>query len=179
MKMRTLFMLGLCSALWLSCDNDDDSNKKALGDTDDMFIEKAAMSNMTEVDFANLAISKATNAAVVDFAEHMVTSHSEAQTELRGIADRYDKIAWPETLDAEHAQIKSQLMTLTGAKFDSMYMAIQVMDHEKTIGIFNSEISGGTEQAVKDYANKYLPHIQEHFATAVSIKADLDNSAGD
>src|SRR5438046_52776 len=43
-----------------------------------------------------------------------------------------------------------------------------------TIALFQDEIKNGSRQDVKDYASKYLPHIQMHLTSADSISTALN-----
>jgi putative membrane protein len=54
--------------------------------------------------------------------------------------------------------------------FDTAYINSQVKDHQAAVNLFQSEISAGATQSVKDYASKYLPHIQMHLNMADSIR---------
>jgi len=135
---------------------------------------------MAEVNFGQLAVTKGSDSLVRAFGQHMVTEHTTAQDELKEIADDFNNVTWPTELDSAHREIREQLETLEGYSFDSLYMSTQVMDHEKTIDLFETEISQGEEQRVESYATKYLPHIQEHYEQADSIRTvitDMQNNA--
>ncbi|HEY0742011.1 MAG TPA: DUF4142 domain-containing protein [Chryseosolibacter sp.] len=166
-KLRTFALLGCCIAA-VACDNDDD-NKRSLATTDKTFVQDAARSNLTEIEFGALAATKGNTEMVREFGQHMVDEHTTAQNELRDLANDYGNVDWPDGLDAQHQQIREQLMETSGYSFDSLYMNSQVMDHQMTLEIFNREISGGTEQQVKTYAQKYQPHIQMHHEKADSV----------
>jgi putative membrane protein len=170
----TLYLLTLVTACWTACDDDDNNeNENALRDADRNFVQKTAMANMIEVDFATIAVSRAHDSTVKVFANHMITEHNQAQTELREIADDFDNVDWPTSMDAQHQQIRQQLMTMAGHSFDSMYMTSQVNDHEMTLTVFENELDSGKNDRVKNYANKYMPHIEEHLEMADSIKNNL------
>lgn len=157
---------------WSACDDDDKNNDEepVLPATDDNFVEKAALANMTEVNFGQLAAEKGTDPMVREYGEHMVNEHTTAQDELEEIADDYRNIDWPDGLDPQHQQIREQLEDLTGYSFDSLYIVSQVMDHQMAVDLFETEVSDGEEQRVKSYASKYLPHIQHHLEKADSIR---------
>src|SRR5687768_13546169 len=88
-------VLMIASLSWVACDDDDD-NKPSLNDTDETFVEKAALANRTEVQFGELASTKATDPLVKDFAMKMVQEHNTAQNELKDISDGYNDVDWPE-----------------------------------------------------------------------------------
>jgi putative membrane protein len=74
-------------------------------------------------------------------------------------------------MDDAHKMIHDDLMNRSGYSFDSLYMSSQVSDHQMAKTLFESEASGGTEQQLKNYAAKYVPHITEHLEKADSIKS--------
>lgn len=164
----TLAFIGLAA---FACNDDD--NKGPLNGTDKPFVENAALGNHTEIQFGELAASKGTDPSVIDFGKQMRDEHSEALIELETIADDYDNINLPTTMDAMHLQIYQQLQSLSGEKFDSAYIKSQVDDHKKTVALFENETNNGVEQRVKAYANKYLPHIRMHLNRADSIETVL------
>ena len=59
-------------------------------------------------------------------------------------------------------------------------MNSQVRDHQKTETLFETETANGKDQGLKDYANKYLPHIRMHLENAIEIRSALPaNNPGD
>jgi putative membrane protein len=161
------------SAIAWSCDNNDD-NKKSLPETDRTFVQKAALGNMTEVSFATMAQANASNDEVKAFAQQMISEHTDAQNELKDLANKYDNVSWPTDMDDQHKQLRDQLNGMTGHAFDSAYVASQVSDHETVLAAFQAETSGGENADIKAYANKYQPHIQEHLTKAQALKAMLE-----
>ncbi|HEY0741919.1 MAG TPA: DUF4142 domain-containing protein, partial [Chryseosolibacter sp.] len=107
-KLRTFALLGCCMAA-VACDNDED-NKRSLATTDKTFVQDAARSNLTEIEFGALAATKGNTEMVREFGQHMVDEHTTAQNELRDLANDYGNVDWPDGLDAQHQQIREQLM---------------------------------------------------------------------
>jgi putative membrane protein len=172
---RWMYVIVMAASLcWMACDDDDDNpNKPSMNDTDEAFVEKAALSNMTEIKFAQSASTKATDSLVKAFAMDMVNEHTTAQTELQAIANDYSDVTWPQDMDTQHQALLSQLDSMSGSSFDSMYITSQVTDHQAAVMLFQTETSSGTVDKVKDYANKYLPHIQAHLDRADSLQTTL------
>jgi putative membrane protein len=167
----------MASLSWVACDNDDDNaNKPSMNDTDENFVEKAALGNLTEMKFAQSASTKATDSLVKAFAMDMISEHTAAQTELQAIANDYGDITWPQDLDAQHKTLLTQLDSLSGFAFDSMYIESQITDHQAAVMTFQTETTTGTVDRVKTYAGKYLPHIQDHFDRADSLQTVLANN---
>lgn len=168
MKLKGIFysLCVLASVTFVSCDKDDDNDQ--LNDADSEFLNKASLGNSAEIDAATLASTKATNARVKSFAQHMLSEHGLAQSDLKNLGTA---VGYPvkDTIDPAHIAMKAMLMSLNGRAFDSAYMHGQVADHNTTIGVFQNEISNGRHSDVKNYANTYLPHIQMHYQQADSI----------
>jgi putative membrane protein len=170
MKVQTL-MISTCLLVGLalgSCDKNDDINNDSLNDTDQDFMTKTSISNTAEIGAGNIASNKATIAGVKTFGQHMIMEHTPAQNDLKTLGTNVG-YAVKDTLDPEHVALAAQLNALTGRAFDSTYIVNQVTDHDKTIAIFQNELTNGRHQAVKNYANTNLPHIQMHRAMADSI----------
>jgi putative membrane protein len=174
MKMKGwIYALALSMLSIASCDDDDDNNDNNINhdvdEADAMFAEKAALSNMTEIEFGNLATAKGTDSLVRAYGQMMVTEHTTALNELEDISDDYTNIDWPQSLDSTHQQIKQQLISLNGSEFDSVYISSQINDHQTALTLFQNESTSGKNQQLKNYASKYLPHIEEHLDRADSM----------
>jgi putative membrane protein len=161
-----------------ACNKDDDNNNNnnnnnnTVNQTDRDFMMNAAYGNNAEIDAGSMAASKGTDSSVKMFGQMMVSDHSTAQTELQSVAAQ-TSVTLPTGLDSAHQAMKAQLQSMSGHTFDSVYIHSQVMDHQKTISLFQNESSNGSNQRVKDYANKYLPIIQTHYQKADSISRHL------
>jgi putative membrane protein len=105
----------------------------------------------------------------------MIDEHSLAQNELK-VLGASESLPVPDTLDAAHKDLKLQLMNFSGAQFDSAYIKSQIIDHENSKVNFQMEINQGQNQNVKNYANKYLPHVQMHLDKAHIIADTLEKA---
>jgi len=168
--MKGYIIFSLFAIAIMACDNDD---KDTLNATDKNFVEQAALGNKTESKFGELASMKGSEDMVKQFGQRMKNEHTVALADLENIAARYQGVDMSNDMDAEHQQLYTTLQSLSGSAFDSAYINSQVMDHQKTVSLFQTEVNSGTRQDVKDYAAKYLPHIQAHLTSADSIQAAL------
>src|SRR3990170_7564240 len=125
---KWIFAIVIASLAWVACDEDDDNpiNKPDLNETDETFVEVAARGNMAEVEFGELASTKATDSLVKSFARDMVDEHTKAQNELKDLADDFGGIEWPNDLDEGHDSIMVQLNNAVGHTFDTLYMRAQI-----------------------------------------------------
>jgi putative membrane protein len=164
-----LAMMGFLTA----CDkNDDKNNNTTVNSTDQMFMTNVAMGNSAEIMAGQLAASKSTNTSVKNFGQLMVTEHTQAKTDLQTVANGIG-MTLSDSVDAEHRALMTRLNSLSGRSFDTAYMNSQVMDHQKTLTIFQTENSSGNNQSVRNYSNTYTPHIQMHLRMADSLSRTL------
>lgn len=165
----------MASISWMACDDDDDNpiDKPELPDADETFVESAARSNLVEIEFGELAVTKASDSLVKAFAQQMVDEHTAAQNELRDIADDHRDIDWPDDLPDDQEATRTQLDNATGYSFDSLYMRTQITLHESAIQTFESGANNSTNARVKAYATKHLPNIRMHRDEADSIYSEI------
>lgn len=150
----------------------DDNNTNPLSTTDKTYMSQAAFSNLAEIDAGQLASMKGMNDSVKIFGMMMIAEHQKANTSLDSLA-KAKGVTLPTAIDSEHVALKQRLSALSGRGFDTVYMNSQVKDHLKTITLFQAELTNGTNQNVKDYANKYLPNVQMHYTMADRLSKKL------
>jgi len=87
---KWIYAIMVASLVWVACDDDDDKIiDPTLNDTDELFVEKAARSHMAEIEMSEVAMTKGTDSLVKTFAQQMITEHTQAQNELKDIADDF------------------------------------------------------------------------------------------
>ena len=146
------------------------ANRMAAVDT--TFVTKAAEGGMAEVEFGNLAKSKASSSDVKSFGEQMVTDHTKANDELKGIASQKG-ITLPTSLTAKDQALHDRLSKLSGADFDRAYMNAMVSDHRTDVNEFKKESEHGSDPDVKAFASKTLPTLENHLKMAESTDAKV------
>jgi putative membrane protein len=115
---------------------------------------------MTEVEAGKLALSKAQDPQIRDFAQRMVADHGKANAELASIA-KSKGIAAPKKLDAEHQAMVDTFKGKSGADFDAAYAHHMNMDHSKAIALFEGA-SMSSDADLAQFAQKALPTLKEH-----------------
>jgi putative membrane protein len=172
MDMKKLWYLAfaITGVIWGACDNDDDNND--ISEIDRTYITSTAEANQAEIELGQIAASRSTTDGVKMFGQMMVMEHQTAQNDLKLLATN-KKVTLTNTLSQKHQQLRDSLMKWSGYAFDTAYIHSMVRDHTTVQALFQNEISTGKEQSVKDYANKYLPHIQMHLQKADSISGTL------
>lgn len=177
MKMKSFVVTAsLASAFFMmACNKDNDNGTTSnVNGQDTTFIQAASKSNQAEIEMGNLAITKGTNDSVLMFAQMMITDHTTAQTKLRSLVDSVQNtITLSDSLDADQVAMRNTLQSLSGAAFDSAYIAGQIAGHQKTLAAFNAEIGSGQNAQVKTFATNNQPIIQSHLTMASQIATQL------
>jgi len=129
--------------------------------SDQSFVTAAAAGGMYEVDAGNLALSKGQSDQVKKIAQTMVTDHTKANDELKDIAGK-DNLIIPNEMNSDQKNMIAKLNSLSGSDFDKEYLTQQKQAHIMTIRLFDVEARGGRNAAVKSFASRTLPTLQEH-----------------
>lgn len=136
------------------------------------FMMEAAAGGIAEIEMGKLAVSKAQNPEVKQFAQQMIADHTRANNEIKALAGKKN-VTLPTELDPAHKASADKLSAMTGAEFDKAYMTAQVADHEKTVALFQSQADSGTDADAKAQAAKTLPALKMHLEMAQKINAKL------
>jgi putative membrane protein len=115
---------------------------------------------------------KSTDPAVKDFANRMVTDHTQANQKLATIAEM-NGVKLPSEASATERNQKSELEKLSGAQLNDAYLRDELQGHKETISAFESEIEHGQNQEAKSYAEQTLPTLQDHIRIAEDIAGKL------
>jgi putative membrane protein len=153
---RTLLFLALAGASSAALAADAERTPPAAS----VFVNKAALDGMTEVEAAKIALAKSQDPAIRSFAERMVKDHGKAGAELETIAKAKGLNA-PKKLDTEHQAMLDSLKAKSGQEFDHAYAEHMNMDHSKAIALFESATKS-SDAELAGFAEKTLPTLRDH-----------------
>ncbi len=137
--------------------------------TEKTFIMKAANGGMTEVDLGKIAAEKGQMQEVKDFGNRMVTDHSKANDELKGVASSLG-VSVPAKVDAKHqATIDKFSKMAAGDAFDKAYVKNMVKDHEEDISEFEKAEKEVKNADLKSFIEKTVPIMKEHLEMVKKI----------
>jgi putative membrane protein len=139
---------------------------------DRSFISTAAEANLAEIDMAKLVGQKSTDPAVKDFANRMITDHTQASQKLATVAET-DGVKLPTEESAAERNKKSELQRLSGAQLNEAYLRSELQGHKETISAFENEIEHGQNQETKNYTEQTLPTLQDHIRIAEDVAGRL------
>ena len=158
--------LSLCSIAVLA------QNKGAEGPamSDQEFVNFAAQTDMVEANLGQLAQSAAASQSVRDYAQMLVTDHTNDFHQLSGVA-RQAGFSVPGAIDAEHNKTMiGPFQKLKGVTFDHRYIKEMIDGHSKGIAIYKKEAADARNPALKSYADQALSVLEKHLAGAKNLE---------
>jgi putative membrane protein len=140
--------------------------RAAVSTADQTFADVASQDDLTEIELGLLALQNATSPHVRQFAQRMVSDHTQAAQELMQVA-KSQNLELRTQIDAQHKSDVDRLRGMKGEAFDTGYM--QVQEHRKGVLDFQKQAQSGSDPALKSFAQKYLPILQQNLQMAQSI----------
>jgi putative membrane protein len=133
------------------------------------FVKTAAISDRFEVESSKLALEKKV-AADQAFAQRMVQDHTQTTEQLKHLVHSNKvKEQLPAALDDQHKQMLEKLRGESGADFSKDYNEMQLNGHKEAVALFEAYAKSGDNPALKSWAAKTLPHLEEHLAMAEKL----------
>lgn len=145
--------------------------------TDGQIAAVLAAANNGEIDQARIAARKAKNARVKQFAEHMVTDHTRAQSKLDS-TDTKEKITPQDgsvsaQLKQQGDSIMSSMRSANGSDFDRTYMDAQVDEHQKVLDLIDKYLASVQNGSLKSVLQESRTKVADHLKMAKDIQASL------
>jgi len=134
------------------------------------FVNKAAASNLFEIQSSQLAQQKSQNNRVREFAQRMVQDHTTAGDRLKAAAQGQNV---PANLDQPHTSALEQLQGASEPDFDRRYVQQQITGHEETVALFDHFAQSGDPAQLKQFAQQTLPSLREHLQMAQQLRSAL------
>jgi len=178
-KLRLVMILVAGMFVAVSCDDDDNENVVTIPEADRTFAINAADGGMFEVRAGEMAVAKGDSSAtgmvmggdsmsIKSFGQMMITDHTKANDELKGIANPKG-IDLPTTLSNAKQLKLDSLNAASGAAFSTMYAKMMVASHQETVALFEKQSSGGQDAELKTWATQKLPTLEHHLEMAEMI----------
>jgi putative membrane protein len=143
------------------------------GMSDQQFVDFAAQTDMMEAHLGQVAAEQAASQNVKDFAQTLVTDHTNDYNQLTAAAGKAS-LTVPKGLDAAHDKMIAPLAKMKGSAFDRRFAQEMVTGHQKAIAEYQRESQNGQNADLKAYATQALPTLEKHLQAA----RDLGPSKG-
>ena len=176
--MKTVLSAVYCVALCFAPALAQNKGHKAAAEamTDQEFVDFAAQTDMMEAHLGQLASSNASAQGVKDYAQMLVTDHTNDYNQLNTVAGKAN-LVMPKGLDAAHDKMAAPFEKLHGAAFDHRYIQEMVAGHTKAVAIYTKEAASAQNPDLKAYANQALPVLQKHLDGAKDLTKAKSASA--
>jgi putative membrane protein len=140
---------------------------------DIVFLLYATEFDRTQIRLGQLAVEKAGDEQVREFARRMVDYHRQSSDRLTDLARRHG-IEPPQGISPLAHRMHDGLKGLTGARFDQEYMASQVIYDYSAHYFYRREELHGRAREVWGEAARQAPQIREHRREAQQIAQRLE-----
>ena len=133
------------------------------------FVTQAAISDLFEIQSSQLAAERSDEATKA-YAKKMIADHEKVSGELKDVIKSGQiKLDVPTALDSTHQGKLDKLKGLQGADFTKQYHDDQVTAHKTATDLYQRYGDGGDNAALKAFAVKTKPHLDEHLKMAQDL----------
>jgi putative membrane protein len=160
--LSAICCVALCSVSALA-------QKSAKTSSDQKFVDFAAQTDMVEANLGQLADSSASSQQVKDYAQMLVSDHTNDFHQLYGIANQAN-LTMPSAIDSAHNKMMiDPFQKLKNAAFDKKYVHEMIAGHTQAIAMYKKEAASGENADLKSYAQQALPTLQKHLDGAKAL----------
>jgi putative membrane protein len=128
---------------------------------DKIFLQRASQSDFDEIKLSQMAAERAESPDVKDFANKMVTDHTNLEQQMKPFADQWG-LQPADSLDSQHQTEYDKLSSLSGKDFDKEYIRCMDQDHHIALTDFQSELQTTKDPAFKKAVQQGEKVIAEH-----------------
>lgn len=136
------------------------------------FVKEAAQGGMAEVELGQLAVQRAQDPDIKQFAQRMIDDHARANAALKQLAQQ-KKWKLPTDMSSKQKMIYNSLHDKAGADFDREYAKMMVEDHDHDLKMFEAYSEHGKDADVKTFASSTVPTLRDHQQMARSNASKL------
>ncbi|HEX7336004.1 MAG TPA: DUF4142 domain-containing protein [Gemmatimonadales bacterium] len=137
------------------------------------FIRDVTADHTLEQRLAELAVRRAQNPQVKQYAQKMLNDH-RAMQDLWMAAANKNGLAIKPGYGKNHKAKLTKLEKRSGAAFDREYMTLEVRNHKDYLDYFNREGQAARSADVRELVNRDTPALTEHFNLAKRIGAQVN-----
>ena len=137
------------------------------------FVAAAVRRNLAGLELSQLAMQRTTTPAIRRLAQQLVQDSASSYEALLGIVSEVGPTKTPDTIDLEQRAVKSRLSALSGAAFDTAYLAALKTNDDRDIALYRSYAAHGDDGTLKGFANDRLPAIRKRRQLAEAAALEI------
>lgn len=144
------------------------STDNKLGFMERRFVTKAADANKAEIQIAQLAAQRASNAEVRSYAQKLVDEHSKVSNELMTLAGQKNV-----KLDQDDGRglTYRRLANKSGVDFDQEFVEHMIDEHEDNVRMFEKAAADTKDADLRAFASKHVASLRQHLQQAQALRA--------
>lgn len=129
---------------------------------DQAFVTKALQGGEAEVELGKLAQEKSQSQDVKQFAQKMVSDHSQMGEKWFKPVAKEVGVSVPKGPSKKDKKLIEKLQALSGSEFDTAYIQAMVKDHKEDLKEFQNEAQAAQDPNVKQIAEQGQKIITQH-----------------
>jgi putative membrane protein len=137
------------------------------------FIEKASLSDMYEIQAANVALRRTKSPDIMQLAKRMITDHTASTHNLQAALEMRETrgvMGPPAKLDARHRTMIDHLEAAPDDSFDSTYLDQQVLAHEEALTLLVHFRDNGDNPQLRSCAESFAPVVYRHLQHCKALR---------
>lgn len=146
--------------------------------TDANVVDALVTANQGEVEYSQIAVERATNPQVKEYAQTMVRDHGALVEKLNGLASQLGVTPAPNDrtndLREENQKDMTDLSAKGGEDFDDEFIEEQIDMHQEMLDLLDDLDNRTTNAEVKAHIAQVRPNVQAHLDRAKQIKDNMD-----
>lgn len=141
-----------------------------------MFVLTLHQGNIAEIEWAQVALRRTTDLHVRQFAEQIITAHTEASQRIRTVAEQA-QIVLPSEASADQRAMTDALSRFEGVDFDRAYMEANVTAHAEALRYARAQMQVvGQDNDMRQLAGSLEPDLDSDLRNATALARQVEPS---
>lgn len=137
-----------------------------------------ALVNLAEIRTSQMALERAQDPEIREFAQRMIDDHSTLQERLAYLA-KVKNVQLPTELDREHQRTAERLSKMEGEKFDAEYRKkVAEQAHQETHKVLRQSVAEAEDPQLMALITQALPLIEQHLVMAKNMDESTGQTSG-
>lgn len=137
------------------------------------YVMYASNADLFEIEAARLAMLRARDPMVKQFAEHMLQQHAMTTNKLTAAARQANVTPTAPSLTPHLREKLTELQSASDTAFDERYMVAQVEAHERALRLHHHYAQNGDQPALRTASSETVRAVEQHLAEARRISGQL------